>query len=160
MKILIFTEGTILMHKNAVGHERVSIVKQVLNKIASVTDYAGYVPIGNAVEKIQKWQEQGNEIIYLTSRRTDKQVNDIRSVLRKYNFPAGVLEHRKNGEEYKDVAERVMPDVLIEDDCESIGGEKEMAYPRVKAEIKTKIKSVVVKEFGGVDHLPYFIQIN
>ena len=83
MKILIFTEGTILMHKNAVGHERVSIVKQVLNKIASVTDYAGYVPIGNAVEKIQKWQEQGNEIIYLTSPPTKKQTNHIPTLLPK-----------------------------------------------------------------------------
>src|SRR3989344_2169657 len=112
MKILVFTEGTILMHKNAVGHERKSIVKQVLDKIVSVTDYAGYVPIGNAVGKIQKWQNRGAEIIYLTSRRTDKQINDINSVLKQYNFPVGRLEYRKTGEEYKDVAERIMPDVL------------------------------------------------
>ena len=158
MKILIFTEGTILMHKNAVGHGRKSIVKQVLDKISSVTDYAGYVPIRNAVEKIHKWQNQGAEIIYLTSRRTDKQINDIKSVLKKYNFPVGRLEYRKTGEEYRDVAERIMPDVLIEDDCESIGGEKEMTYTNIKPEAKNKIKSVVVKEFGGIDHLPDIIE--
>lgn len=123
----------------------------------SVTDYAGYVPIGNAVEKIRKWQKQGNKIIYLTSRRTHKQVNDIQSVLQRYNFPVGILEYRKEGEEYKDVAERIMPDFLIEDDCESIGGEKEMTYPQIKSEAKTKIKSIVVKEFGGIDHLPELI---
>jgi hypothetical protein len=57
-------------------------------------------------------------------------------------------------EQYHDVAERVLPDVLIEDDCESIGGEKEMTYPHIKPELKAKIKSIVVKEFGGIDHLP------
>lgn len=157
MKILIFTEGTILMHKNAVGHDRSAIVKQVKENEPSVKNYAEYVPVGNAVKKIQKWQEQGGEIIFLTSRRTDEQINDIRSVLQKYNFPATVLEYRKNDEEYeeyKDVAERIMPDILIEDDCESIGGEKEMTYPHIKPELTTRIKSVVVKEFEGIDHLP------
>ncbi len=43
---------------------------------------------------------------------------------------------------------------IIEDDCESIGGEKEMTYPGIKSELKTRIKSIVVKEFGGIDHLP------
>lgn len=154
MKILIFTEGTILMHKNAVGHARSTIVRQVMEQESSVKNYAEYVPVGNAVDKIQKWQEQSGEIVYLTSRRTDKEINDIRVVLKKYNFPAGVLEFRQEGEEYKNVAERVMPDILIEDDCESIGGEKEMTYPHIAQRVKEKIKSVVVKEFEGIDHLP------
>ena len=154
MKILIFTEGTILMHKNAVGHDRSTIVKQVIEQELSVKNYAEYVPVGNAIEKIQKWKEQGGEIVYLTSRRTDNEINDIRTVLKKYNFPAGILEFRKNDEEYKNVAERVMPDILIEDDCESIGGEKEMTYPHIAPEAKIKIKSVVVREFEGIDHLP------
>lgn len=154
MKIIIFTEGTILMHKNADGHDRSAIVKQVMENEPSVRNYAEYIPVGNAVEKIRTWQEQGGEIVYLTSRQTDEQLKDIRSVLKKYNFPAGVLEYRRNGEEYKDVAERIMPDILIEDDCESIGGEKEMTYPHIKPEVKEKIKSVVIKEFKGIDHLP------
>jgi hypothetical protein len=154
MKILIFTEGTILMHKNAVGHDRSTIVRQVVEKEPSVKNYAEYIPVGNAVEKIKKWQEQGGKIIYLTSRRTNKEISDIRALLQKYNFPAETLEFRKDDEEYKDVAERVMPDILIEDDCESIGGEKEMTYPHIAPEAKEKIKSVVVKEFEGIDHLP------
>ena len=43
---------------------------------------------------------------------------------------------------------------LIEDDCESIGGEKEMTITFVKPEIKQKIKSIVVKEFSRIDDLP------
>jgi hypothetical protein len=43
---------------------------------------------------------------------------------------------------------------LIEDDCESIGGEKEMVYPYIKKELKSKIKSVIIKEFEGIDNLP------
>jgi hypothetical protein len=47
-----------------------------------------------------------------------------------------------------------MPNVIVEDDCESIGGEAEMTYPGMRPELKSKIKSVVVKESGGIDHLP------
>ena len=61
---------------------------------------------------------------------------------------------RQRGESYAQVAERVRPDILIEDDCESIGSESEMTYPHVRSELKTGIKSVVVKEFGGIDHMP------
>ena len=75
-------------------------------------------------------------------------------VLDKYGFPKGEIFYRQKGEEYKDVAERVLPDILIEDDCESIGGEPEMTYPHIREELKPKIKSIVVKEFQGIDHLP------
>lgn len=61
---------------------------------------------------------------------------------------------RKNGEEYKEVAERLMPDILIEDDCESIGGETEMTYLHIRPDLKSKIKPIIVKEFGGIDYLP------
>ena len=54
----------------------------------------------------------------------------------------------------EDVAERAVPDVIVEDDCESIGGEIEMTYPRIRPEIKARIISVVIREFGGIDHLP------
>jgi len=43
MKILIFTEGTIIMHKNGVGHTRDEIVRQVEAKEESVYDYESYV---------------------------------------------------------------------------------------------------------------------
>jgi len=47
-----------------------------------------------------------------------------------------------------------MPDILIEDDCESIGGKNEMTITHINPKLKTKIKSITIKEFEGIDHLP------
>lgn len=159
MKILVFTEGTIIMHKDK----------------KSIHDYSSYIPIGNAVDKLNNWRNQGAIIIYLTSRIKNKEVNDVKVVLNKYNFPDGQLLFRKEKEEYtdmhplvkcflkffhaqkekyKDIAEKVMPDILIEDDCESIGGADNMTITYIKPEIKKNIKVVCVKEFKGIDHLP------
>jgi hypothetical protein len=54
------------------------------------------------------------------------------------------------------VVERIrpLPNVIVEDDCESIGVAIEMVYPRLKPELKDRTKSIVVREFGGIDHLP------
>ena len=154
MKILVFTEGTILMHRNAYGHSREEIVEQVRIKDTSIREYSSYVPVGNCVKKLQTWKNQEVAIIYLTSRRAHEEVEAIKNVIKRYDFPDGELLFRQSRAEYKDIAERMLPDILIEDDCESIGGEKEMVYPHIKQELRTKIKSVVVKEFGGIDHLP------
>jgi hypothetical protein len=154
MKILVFTEGTILVHRNAYGHSREEIVEQVRIKDPSIREYSSYVPVGNCVKKLQTWKNQEVTIIYLTSRRTHEEVEVIKNVIKRYDFPDGELLFRQSREEYKDIAERMLPDILIEDDCESIGGEKERVYPHIKQELRTKIKSVVVKEFGGIDHLP------
>ncbi len=47
-----------------------------------------------------------------------------------------------------------MPDIIIEDDCESIGGLTEMVYPHIQPELQQGIVSIVVKEFEGIDNLP------
>ncbi|KKQ81354.1 MAG: hypothetical protein UT04_C0075G0001, partial [Candidatus Daviesbacteria bacterium GW2011_GWF2_38_7] len=121
----------------------------------SIHDYLNYIPVGNAVQKLTNWANQGATIHYLSSRRIQPEVEAIKSVLKKYNLPnLDNLYYRQQGEDYKDVAARIMPDVLIEDDCESIGGEKEMTYTHIKPEFKNKIKSVVIKEFAGIDSLP------
>ena len=112
-----------------------------------------YIPVDNTVEKLKSWQAQGAEILYLSSHETTEDVEKDKSVLEKYSFPKGQVFYRQNGESYKDIAEKIVPDVLIEDDCESIGGEKEMTITFVKPEIKQKIKSIVVKEFSGIDSL-------
>ncbi|KKR32697.1 MAG: hypothetical protein UT63_C0035G0010 [Candidatus Gottesmanbacteria bacterium GW2011_GWC2_39_8] len=135
--MLIFTEGTILKHKGI------------------IEDYNSYIPVGNAVGKIKIWKDQGAEIYYLTSRREKQEIEDIREVLKKYNFPDfHNLYFRKEGEEYHEVAEKLLPNVIVEDDCASIGGEGEMVYPHIREDIKSKIKSIVVREFCGIDHLP------
>ena len=154
MKILVFLHGTTIMHKNAVGHTREEIVKQVKDKEKSVQDYKSYVPVGNAVKKLQNWKKDGAKILYLSSHETAEDVEKDKFVLKKYGFPDGQVLFRQRGEQYKDIAEKIMPDILIEDDCESIGGKDEMTITHVKPEIKKKIKSIVVKEFGGIDHLP------
>ncbi len=153
MKILVFLHGTLIMHKSGEGKTREERVRQVLDKDLSVLDYSSYVPVGNAVEKLRSWQAQGAEILYLSSHEIAEDVEKDKFVLEKYKFPNGQIFYRQNGETYKDIAEKVIPDVLIEDDCESIGGAKEMTITFVKPEIKWKIKSIVVKEFGGIDYL-------
>ena len=61
---------------------------------------------------------------------------------------------RGENEDYKDVVERNAPDILIEDDCESIGGAQEMTITHIRPEIRSKIKPITVEEFGGIDHIP------
>ena len=117
-------------------------------------DFINYQPAGNTVAKIKSWSSQGVQICYLTSHKNSAGVEIDKQVLTNYGFPKGEIYWRQNNEAYKDVAERVMPDILIEDDCESIGGEAEMTYPHIREDLKQKIKSIVVKEFQGIDHLP------
>jgi len=156
MKILVFLHGTTIMHKDAKGLARERIVKQVTEGDTPIHDYALYIPVGNAVKKLQEWKGQGARICYLSSHRNARDVEKDKSVLKKYAFPNGQIFYRRNREEYKDVVERIrpLPDLIVEDDCESIGGKVEMVYPNLKPELKNKINSIVVKEFGGIDSLP------
>lgn len=154
MKVLTFTEGTLIMHKNAIGRKREDIVKQVRDgRDSSLCEWKTYVPIGNAAKKLQTWKRQGVEVLYLTSRTKSTEIEAIKCVLKKHNFPDGKLLFRRKGEKYQNVIERIMPDVIVEDDCESIGGEDEMTYTHLKPELKKKIKSIVVQEFDGIDQL-------
>jgi hypothetical protein len=125
-----------------------------LERDESVLDYASYVPVGNAVEKLQAWKENGAEIHYLSSHKKAENIEKDKLVLRKFGFPEGPIHFRRSGEGYKDIVESVLPSILIEDDCESIGREAEMTYPHIHPDLKSAIKSTVVKEFGGIDHLP------
>jgi len=175
IKTLIFTEGTVLMHGTAKGKTHKEIVQQskefgiqmeektlTFQDTASygidtggIHDYKSYIPVYDAVEKIKKWKNQGATIFYLSSRRVKGEIEAIRNVLQKYDFPDFQnLLYRQQGEDYKDVAEKLMPDILIEDDCESIGGEKEMTYTNMNTNAKEKVHSVTVKEFSGIDCLP------
>ena len=167
MKILVFLQGTTLMHRDGVGHKRQEIVKQVIDKNKSVRDFKTYLPVANAVKKLKIWKNQGVEICYLSpltdskKAREDERIvfkEDTRvekMVLDNNNFPPGRIYHRKSNENYKDVVEKIkpLPNIIVEDDCESIGKDQ-ITYPTLKAELKKKIKSIIVKEFGGIDHLP------
>lgn len=154
MKILVFLHGTTLMHQSAVGRTREERVRQVVERETSVHDFASYVPVGDAVRKLRTWERQSATILYLSSHRSLADVEKDRSVLRQHGFPAGSVLYRQAGEGYKDIAERILPDVLIEDDCESIGGEREMVSSRLELALRSRIHAIVVPEFGGIDHLP------
>ena len=144
------------MHKNAQSLTREEIVRQITERDESIHDYTSYIPVGNAVKKLQEWKGQGARICYLSSHKNAKDVEEDKFVLNKYAFPDGQIFYRRSREEYKDVIERIrsLPDVIVEDNCESIGGTVEMVYPNLRPELKNKINSIVVKEFGGIDHLP------
>jgi hypothetical protein len=154
IKMMVFTEGTIIMHSNALNKRRKDIVDQVKKRDRSVHDFKSYIPIGCAPKKLKIWEKQSIDLIYLTSRKKQDEVNQIKDVLKKYDFPNGKLMFRKKDQEYKDVAEKEEPDILIEDDCESIGGKSEMAITFIKPLIQSKIKSIPLKEFQGIDQLP------
>jgi hypothetical protein len=152
--LLVFLHGTTLMHPGAVGRTRAERVAQVRARSdPKLYDYTAYVPVEGVVAKLERWRKQGAEIDYLTSRRNPADVAKDASVLREHGFPPGRILAREPGESYGDVIERELPDVLIEDDCESIGA-GELAYPQVRPDVRAGITSIVVPEFGGLDHLP------
>lgn len=154
MKIMVFTEGTLTMPLCGKEVSRDERVEQVKKALPEVGDFSTYIPVGDAVNKLNEWYRRSAEICYLTSRTEPKEIQMVQSTLNKFDFPKGHLYYRENKETYSNVAERVTPDILIEDDCESIGGEVEMTYPHISPEKKKLIKSIVIKEFMGIDNLP------
>jgi hypothetical protein len=135
--IMIFTEGTILKPKSWL----------------TLYHHNSYVPIGNAVHITAAWQQEGANVIYCTSRK-NQQAEKTASLIRKHGFTGTLLVAREQKETYKDIVELLQPDILIEDDCESIGGAWQMCITKVNPELKGKIVSIVVPEFKGIDSLP------
>ena len=137
---MIFAEGTILKPKS----------------LFSFFNHRAYSPIGNVVDRIGAWHKQGAQILYCTSRR-GKQAEEIARLLQRFGFAGSGLYFRAKRQKYKDIIEDVKPDILIEDDCKSIGGSWQMCITHVSPEIKSGIRSIIVREFGGIDHLPFSI---
>lgn len=141
IKIMIFAEGTVLKPRS----------------LFSLYNHKTYIPIGGAVSLIESWNRQNAEILYCTSRR-GKQAAEIARLLVRHGFAGSKLYFRDKGQKYKEIVEQVSPDFLIEDDCRSIGGSWQMCITSVSPEKKRYIKSVVVREFRGIDHLPLSLQ--
>lgn len=135
--IMIFTEGTIIKPRSWL----------------SLYHHNSYIPIGNAVNIITAWQQSGANIIYCTSRKR-QQAQKIASLLKKLGFQGTYLVAREQKESYKDIVEELLPDILIEDDCKSIGGAWQMCITKVDPIIKSKIVAIAVPEFKGIDGLP------
>lgn len=136
-RVMIFAEGTVLKPKS----------------IFTLYSHKSYIPIGNCVKIIEGWQSQGIDIVYCTSRKK-QQAQEIANLLKQFCFAGTRLYYRAKGQSYKDIVEEVMPDILIEDDCKSIGGSWQMCITHIDQQFREKIKSVVIKEFKGIDHLP------
>lgn len=154
MRLLVFLHGTTIMHADGVGRARAERVRQVRDGDPSVLDFGSYVAVGDAGGKLDTWSRQGAEISYLSSHRDETDVALDHDVLERAGFPPGNVWYRQSGQEYRDVVEEARPDVLIEDDCESIGGVAEVTYPSLDAPTRSTVHSIVVPEFGGIDHLP------
>jgi hypothetical protein len=153
MRLLVFLHGTVLMHSSAIGVTRAERVAQVRAGHPAVGDYAAYVPVDGAVAKLQRWQDAGARIDYLSSHRNPGDAALDACVLRAHGFPAGRVLARRPAESYGDVAGREAPDVLIEDDSESTGADQ-ITYPQMPPDVRVRIKSIVIPEFCGLDHLP------
>jgi hypothetical protein len=153
MKMVVFLHGTAIMHAAAAGCARAERVQQVRDREPSVREFAAYLPAEQVVEKLRDWHEQGAEIAYLSSHRTGSDVAADETVLERHHFPRGRVLFRGPGESYGDVIAREPPDILIEDDCESIGV-AELAYRQISEDVRRRVKSIVVPEFGGFSHLP------
>ena len=154
VRLLVFLHGTTIMHPGAAGKERAERVAQ--SKAGSgygLRDFNAYVVIGRAADKLRGWAAQGAQISYLSSHRNRADLNSDVAVIRRSGFPPGPILARRRHETYGQVVESVMPDVLIEDDCESIGA-GEISYPQLGPAARGRIHSIIVPEFGGIDHLP------
>ena len=155
VRLLVFLHGTVLMHPGGVGHTRDERVAQVRDGTdLGIRDPLAYVPVDGAVAKLWRWARNGAEIAYLTSHRHPFHVAEDAAVLRRWGFPPGRVIARRDGQSYGDVAERELPDVLVEDDCESLDGDAEITYGQIRPELRPRIRSIVVPEFGGIDELP------
>jgi hypothetical protein len=151
---MVFLHGTSIMHASAAGRPRSARVDQVVNKDPAVLDYVSYVPTEGAIAKVMAWQRRGAEICYLSSHRTAGPASIDKSVLAAHGFPAGDLYYRAHGETYADVVRRWSADVLVEDDCESIGGRARTAAAAIARSAGQSVPCVIVPEFGGLMHLP------
>jgi hypothetical protein len=151
---MVFLHGTTIMHAAGVDQPREVRVRQSQERDPSVTDYPNYVPIGHAAEKLEAWASGGAEIVYLSSHRDSLGIVADRVVLDRWAFPPGDILWRGESESYADVVARAAPDVLVEDDCESIGGRGETASAHLSPEVAKKVRSLVIREFEGIDHLP------
>jgi hypothetical protein len=153
-RALVFLHGTAIMHSGAEGVAREERVRQVREREASVQRFDGYVPTPCAVERLRSWVGAGWEIAYLSSHRRPADVAADERVLQAHGFPAGPVLYRRPGQTYGDVAAPFVPDVVVEDDCESSGGEAETVFLQLPIDLRARVDSVVVPEFAGLCDLP------
>jgi hypothetical protein len=172
VKVLVYLQGTIIMHKSGKDKIPQERRKQVLDKSdETIFDFENYIPINKANDILTKWKMKGIDIVYMSSHRNKKDLNKDIKVLEKYNFPKGEILYRDFFHRYNSLIKKELPDIIIEDDCASIGNwirerykfipetivnflkRREMIYPCLDYKIKQNIKSIVIEEFSGIENI-------
>lgn len=153
-RLLVFVCGTTLMHAGAVGRSRDERVCQARKGTdPTLRDYGAYVATEGALEKLRGWSAQGAEISYLSVHRDAATVTASAGALRSHGFPPGPVLSRSDGESYGDVVRRAAPDILIEGDRTSSDADG-IAYHQLEPTQRDRILSIVVPQYGGLEHLP------
>ena len=154
MKIGVFLHGTAIMHSAAAGVQRDERVQQVRRRDPSVADFASYIPTPGTAQKLAAWERHGATIVYLSSHRRRDGIRADKSVIRRYGFPPGPVHGRQEGEGYGPIVARLGLDVLVEDDCESIGGAAQTCAAQASSAGRQSVRFVVLPEFSGLTGLP------
>jgi hypothetical protein len=154
MKVGVFLHGTAIMHAAAAGVNRDQRVQQVRRRHPSVGDFTCYLPTPGTAAKLAAWEQHGATIVYLSSHRRPSDIRADESVLRRNAFPAGPVHGRAEGENYGMLVERLGLDVLVEDDCESIGGAAQTCAAQLTHAGRQSTRCVVLPEFSGLASLP------
>ena len=71
---MVFLHGTVIMHQGGLNKTAEERSRQVEENEPSVHQYAAYVPIGKANEKLNEWAGQGAEMVYLSSHQNEADV--------------------------------------------------------------------------------------
>lgn len=154
MKVGVFLHGTAIMHAAAAGVDRDERVQQVCRRDPSVADFASYLPTPGTAAKLAAWERHGAALVYLSSHRRPDDIRADESVIRRYGFPAGPVYGRHEGEDCGQLVERLGLDVLVEDDCASIGGAGQTCAAQLSCAGRQSVRCVVLPEFSGLADLP------
>jgi hypothetical protein len=92
--------------------------------------------------------------VYLSSHRRADHLAADEQVVKRFGFPPGPVCGRRDGETYGELVSRLSPDLVVEDDCESIGGLDETIAAQLDQAARRSIPCLMLPEFGGFGHLP------
>jgi len=115
---------------------------KILIAIESVLLDDNNQPLKNAIEKMNKWVEQGAEIFYLTSAVKFTEVKAAKDDLKNANFPGDAVQARREGESFAEVILNVKPEILI------------VPENAVELTADSGIPPIIVKAGNGIELLP------
>ena len=119
----------------------------------TIGDYAAYVPVDGAVAKLHRWQDAGAQIDYLSSHRNPDDVALDAFVLREHGFPMGRAVAARLARVMATWPGARRPTSSSKTTARALGADQ-ITYPQIPPDVRARIKSIVVPEFGGLDHLP------